>query len=161
MQNEQGTDGRCFDWAGRSSTPANDNRRGPRVRVEDVLPDDVDQVKARFWATFVTMRPRFGRVSGLRDFAVNLVRLFEMLVTPGFAIPWRTTAAIVFALAYFISSVDLIPDAIPVVGFLDDAFVVAEVIVMVAADLARFEESRRRRADQGPRDAAVSGERAA
>jgi uncharacterized membrane protein YkvA (DUF1232 family) len=76
---------------------------------------------------------------------VNLVRLFEMLVEPGFVIPWRTTAAIVFGLAYFISSIDLIPDAIPVLGFMDDAFVLAEVMVMVAADLARFDEMRRQR----------------
>jgi len=115
------------------------------VRLEDVAPEDVDRVKAGFWEKLAAVRPRFGRLSGLRDFAVNLVRLFEMLVEPGFAIPWRTTAAIVFALAYFISSIDLIPDAIPVLGLMDDAFVVAEVMVMVAGDLARFEELRRNR----------------
>ena len=59
-----------------------------------------------------------------------------MLVEPDFAIPWRTTAAVVFALAYFISSVDLIPDAIPVLGFVDDAFVVAEVVILVVGDFA-------------------------
>jgi uncharacterized membrane protein YkvA (DUF1232 family) len=128
-----------------AGAPANDNRQArPRVRLEDVSPDDVRRVTEGFWAKFVAVRPRFGRLSGLRDFAVNLVRLFEMLVEPGFAVPWRTTAAIVFALAYFISSVDLIPDSIPVLGFLDDAFVVAEVVAMVATDLARFEERRRR-----------------
>ena len=115
------------------------------MRLEDVAPEDVDRVKAGFWEKLAAVRPRFGRLSGLRDFAVNLVRLFEMLVEPGFAIPWRTTAAIVFALAYFISSIDLIPDAIPVLGLMDDAFVVAEVMVMVAGDLARFEELRRNR----------------
>jgi uncharacterized membrane protein YkvA (DUF1232 family) len=125
----------------------------PRLRVEDVDADDVSDVKERFWAAFASMRPRFGRLSGLRDFAVNLVRLFEMLVEPGFVVPWRTTAAIVFALAYFISSVDLIPDAIPIIGFMDDAFVVAEVMVMVAADLARFEERRRARREGSTRPA--------
>jgi len=126
--------------------PANDNRiPRPKVRLEQVRPEDVLRVKEGFWAKLAAVRPRFGRLSGLRDFALNLVRLFEMLVEPGFTLPWRTTAAVVFALAYFISSVDLIPDAIPVLGFLDDAFVVAEVMVMVAGDLARFEERRRQR----------------
>jgi uncharacterized membrane protein YkvA (DUF1232 family) len=120
------------------------------VRLEDVDPGDVDRVKEGFWQKFAAVRPRVGRLSGLRDFAVNLVRLFEMLVEPGFAIPWRTTAAIVFALAYFISSIDLIPDAIPVLGLLDDAFVVAEVMVMVAGDLARFEELRKKRQQRVP-----------
>jgi uncharacterized membrane protein YkvA (DUF1232 family) len=137
-----------------SRCPANDNRfPRPRVRLEDVGPDDVERVKDGFWAKFATVRPRFGRLSGLRDFAVNLVRLFEMLVEPGFAIPWRTTAAIVFALAYFISSIDLIPDAIPVLGLLDDAFVVAEVMVMVAGDLARFEDLRRQKRKKVPPEA--------
>jgi len=130
--------------------PRNESRSTrPRVRLEDVRPEDVDEVKASFWAKLIAARPHFGRLSGLRDFAVNLVRLFEMLVEPGFVVPWRTTAAIVFALAYFISSVDLIPDAIPILGFMDDAFVVAEVMVMVAADLARFEATRRQRQSPG------------
>lgn len=126
-------------------SPANDNQR-PRVRLDDVGPDDVRRVKEGFWKKLTEARPRFGRLSSLRDFAVNLVRLFEMLVEPGFQVPWRTTAAIVFALAYFISSIDLIPDTIPFLGFLDDAFVVAEVVAMVATDLARFEARRREKA---------------
>jgi uncharacterized membrane protein YkvA (DUF1232 family) len=132
------------DWCGfgAEAFAANDNLR---AQVERMEPGDVEQVKRGFWAKLAAARPRFGRLSGLRDFAVNLVRLFEMLTEPGFAIPWKTTAAIVFGLAYFISSIDLIPDAIPVLGFMDDAFVLAEVMVMVAADLARFEETRRQR----------------
>lgn len=134
------------DWRGLSAFSANDNRSAfPTARLEDVGQGDVDRVRETFWAKLVASRPRFGRLGALRDFAVNLVRLFEMLVEPGFAVPWRTTAAIVFALGYFISSVDLIPDAIPVLGFVDDALVVAEVMVMVAADLARFEATRRAR----------------
>ncbi len=134
------------DWPGLTAFTANDNRHEfPTVRLEDVVPGDVDRVRESFWTKFAASRPRFGRLGGLRDFAINLVRLFEMLVEPGFVVPWRTTAAIVFALAYFISSVDLIPDAIPVLGFVDDALVVAEVMVMVAADLARFEETRKAR----------------
>jgi uncharacterized membrane protein YkvA (DUF1232 family) len=147
-----------YEWCGFAAEAfaANDNLRDHVDRIE---PGDVDQVRRGFWSKLAAARPRFGRLSGLRDFAVNLVRLFEMLTEPGFAMPWRTTAAIVFGLAYFISSIDLIPDAIPVLGFVDDAFVLAEVMVMVAADLARFEESRRQRraaleVDEGLRAAA-------
>jgi uncharacterized membrane protein YkvA (DUF1232 family) len=149
VQEEQATD---YDWCGLAAEAfvANDNLR---AQVERVEPGDVDRVKKGFWSKLAAARPRFGRLSGLRDFAVNLVRLFEMLVEPGFVVPWRTTAAIVFGLAYFISSIDLIPDAIPVLGFMDDAFVLAEVMVMVATDLARFEDTRRqRRSGEGVRD---------
>jgi uncharacterized membrane protein YkvA (DUF1232 family) len=135
-----------FDWRSLGRSPANDNRAArPRVHIDSIGPDDVRRVRETFRAKLSAVLPRIGRLSRLRDFAVNLVRLFEMLVEPGFAVPWRTTAAIVFALAYFISSVDLIPDTIPVVGFVDDAFVVAEVMVMIAGDVARFDEHRRNR----------------
>jgi uncharacterized membrane protein YkvA (DUF1232 family) len=139
--------------ARRSITVGITNRR-PSLRLDRIRPADIDRVRAGFWTKFSAARPQVGRLSGLRDFAVNLVRLFEMLVEPGFVVPWKTTAAIVFALAYFISSVDLIPDAIPVLGFVDDAFVVAEVMVMVGADVARFEELRRKRRATGVRLAA-------
>ena len=147
MEEERKSGVRLHEW---EDGPANDNRRRPRILLEqivpeDVAPEDVDRVKAGFWEKLAAVRPRFGRLSGLRDFAVNLVRLFEMLTAPGFALSWRSTAAIVFGLAYFVSSVDLIPDVIPVLGFMDDALVVAEVMVMVAADLARFEQTRRER----------------
>jgi uncharacterized membrane protein YkvA (DUF1232 family) len=133
------------DGERRSRFSRGDDARGrPRVRLDAVTPEDEAWVREAFWPAFRAARPSLGRLSGLREFAVNLVRLFEMLVEPGFKLPWRTTAAIVFALAYFVSSVDLVPDAIPVLGLLDDAFVVAEVVVMVASDLARFEATRRR-----------------
>jgi uncharacterized membrane protein YkvA (DUF1232 family) len=124
------------------TTPANDN---VEAGIAAVLPADVDAVKAVFWAKFVESRPRLGRLRHMRDFLKSVVLLFEMLIDPTCVIPWRTTAGIVFALAYFISPFDLIPDAIPVIGFLDDALVVAEVIYMFSADIQRYEESRRRR----------------
>lgn len=57
-------------------------------------------------------------------------------------VPYWTIAAIVAALLYVINPFDLIPDAIPFVGLLDDAAVVAACISMVRKDLQRFEEWR-------------------
>lgn len=50
-------------------------------------------------------------------------------------IPYLSVAAIVFALIYVLSPVDLIPDFIPVVGYVDDAAVVGLCLVMVEQDL--------------------------
>jgi uncharacterized membrane protein YkvA (DUF1232 family) len=122
--------------------PANDNIE---AGIDAVLPADVDAVKAGFWAKLAEFRPRLGRLGHMRDLAKNVVLLFEMLIDPSCQIPWRTTAGIVFALAYFISSFDVIPDAIPVIGFFDDALVVAEVVYMFSADIKRYEASRRGR----------------
>jgi uncharacterized membrane protein YkvA (DUF1232 family) len=133
------------------ASPANDN---VAAGIDAVLPSDVDAVKAGFWAKLTESMPRLGRLGRLRDLVKNVVLLFEMLIDPSCQIPWRTTAGIVFALAYFISSFDLIPDAIPVIGFLDDALVVAEVVYMFSADIQRYEESRRQRRSRDSRKAA-------
>ena len=50
-------------------------------------------------------------------------------------IPYLTVGAIVFALIYVLSPIDLIPDFIPVVGYVDDAAVVGLCLIMVEQDL--------------------------
>jgi uncharacterized membrane protein YkvA (DUF1232 family) len=130
---------------------ANDNIE---ARIDAVRPEDAEAVREGFWAKLAEARPHFGRLGKMRDLGKNLVLLFEMLVDPKFVLPWRTTAGIIFALAYFISSFDLIPDVVPVLGFLDDALVIAEVVYMFSADIRRYEETRRARAEHRSRRAA-------
>ncbi len=55
-------------------------------------------------------------------------------------IPFWSIAAIVAALLYVINPVDIIPDVIPVVGYLDDAAVVAACLIMVEQDLHNYKE---------------------
>lgn len=53
-------------------------------------------------------------------------------------IPWYSIAAIVSSLLYVLSPIDLIPDFLPLVGYVDDAAVIAACLAMVREDLARF-----------------------
>jgi uncharacterized membrane protein YkvA (DUF1232 family) len=46
-------------------------------------------------------------------------------------VPWYAKALAVFVLAYLFSPVDLIPDFIPVLGYLDDLIVVPAGLVLV------------------------------
>ena len=55
-------------------------------------------------------------------------------------VPWWTVAAIVFALLYVLSPIDLIPDFIPIIGYTDDALVVAACLAMVHEDLQNYKE---------------------
>ncbi len=63
------------------------------------------------------------------------------------AIPYWSIAAIVFALLYVLNPLDLIPDFIPLVGYVDDALVVGVCMVMVRQDLHNYREWRRWRGD--------------
>jgi uncharacterized membrane protein YkvA (DUF1232 family) len=53
-------------------------------------------------------------------------------------IPWQSLVTIVVAVLYFISPVDFIPDFLPIVGYLDDAFVIGLAVRAVKEDLDTF-----------------------
>ncbi len=55
-------------------------------------------------------------------------------------IPWWSIAAIVAALLYVFNPLDLIPDFIPVIGYIDDATVVAACLAMVETDLHKYKD---------------------
>jgi uncharacterized membrane protein YkvA (DUF1232 family) len=109
--------------------------------IDSVRPEDVETVRSGVPEKLAALRPllRGGRLATLvRDVGT----LFEILFDRSFAVPWRTTAAIVFGLGYFLMSVDVIPDVLPVVGFLDDAAVLAEIVYLLSGDIRRFRAHR-------------------
>ena len=55
-----------------------------------------------------------------------------------YRLPHRTIGAIAFTLLYFVNPFDLIPDIIPMVGYIDDAFVVSLCIKFIATDLEMY-----------------------
>jgi uncharacterized membrane protein YkvA (DUF1232 family) len=62
-------------------------------------------------------------------------------------VPFWTVAAIVCALLYVLNPLDLIPDVIPVIGYLDDAAVVAACLALVRQDLHNYKEWKMAHAD--------------
>jgi len=55
-------------------------------------------------------------------------------------IPYGSIVTIFAALLYFISPIDVIPDFIPVIGYIDDAFVIALTIKGVQHDIDKYKE---------------------
>ncbi|MDZ4846693.1 MAG: YkvA family protein [Chitinophagales bacterium] len=53
---------------------------------------------------------------------------------------WFTIAAIVFALLYVLNPLDLIPDILPIVGFIDDALAFSVAFKLVEKDLKKYKE---------------------
>jgi len=51
---------------------------------------------------------------------------------------WLSISAIVFALLYVLNPLDLIPDFIPFVGLVDDAFALAVAFKLVEKDLKKY-----------------------
>lgn len=59
-------------------------------------------------------------------------------------IPWWALSAIVFALIYVFSPVDIIPDVIPLAGLTDDAAVVAVCLILVEQQLQEYKDWKHR-----------------
>lgn len=57
-------------------------------------------------------------------------------------IPIGTIIAIISALIYFVSPIDIIPDSIPFLGYFDDAAVVAACWKLVDSDIEEYEKWR-------------------
>ena len=55
-------------------------------------------------------------------------------------IPWYSVTAIVAALLYVLSPIDLVPDFIPVLGTVDDGLVIAACLAMIETDLHDYKQ---------------------
>ncbi|MDF0750909.1 YkvA family protein [Marinobacter sp. 71-i] len=78
----------------------------------------------------------------LRRFSTDIRLMFSMLQDYWQGnyreVPWKSIAAIAGALIYVLNPLDLIPDLLLGVGFLDDAGVVAACLAWVESDLLRY-----------------------
>ena len=92
----------------------------------DRLAEDHDSVRRRFWI-------KFKRIAAKLPFAEELLAAYYCAFDK--ETPRRVQAALLGAIAYFILPFDFIPDMLPVLGFTDDAAVLATAIRLVASHI--------------------------
>ena len=116
----------------------------------DRLAQDRESVRRRFWI-------KLKRVVAKLPFAEDLLAAYYCAFDK--QTPRHVQAALLGAIAYFILPFDFIPDMLPVLGFTDDAAVLATAIRMVAShitpehrDAARAALKRGHRRADGSRD---------
>ena len=56
------------------------------------------------------------------------------------AVPWKLIASIGFAVTYLVSPLDIIPDFIPIAGFVDDAAVFALVVSSFQSEIDAYKK---------------------
>jgi uncharacterized membrane protein YkvA (DUF1232 family) len=84
------------------------------------------KVRRDFWA-------KLKRFAGRVPFVEDFIAAYYCAMDP--ATPMRVRGMLLAALAYFILPFDLIPDMIPVLGFTDDAALLAAVITLVSSHI--------------------------
>jgi uncharacterized membrane protein YkvA (DUF1232 family) len=87
---------------------------------------DEDTVRRGFWV-------KLRRVGAALPFVEDLLAAYYCAFDRD--TPLQVKAALIGALAYFVLPFDAIPDMLPVVGFTDDAAVLATAIRMVAGSI--------------------------
>jgi len=82
-----------------------------------------------------------GPITEVLDDLGTLIRLVRAHFNGQYPdMPWETVAVALGGVIYFLSPIDLIPDVIPIAGFVDDAAVIAVVIASLAKALEDFRE---------------------
>lgn len=85
---------------------------------------------------------KFLNITNLKEYTDDFIDLFSLLRDWYQGrykdVPWLVISSIGGALLYVLSPIDLIPDFIPVIGYLDDAAVIAALVKYVRVDLADY-----------------------
>lgn len=55
-------------------------------------------------------------------------------------IPWRSISAITFTLLYIINPLDIVPDVLPFIGYIDDVSVFMALLSLAEKDLNQYED---------------------
>ncbi|WP_414472708.1 YkvA family protein [Microvirga sp. M2] len=96
---------------------------------------DEEGLKRRFWN-------KLRRVAGKIPFTEDLVAAFYCAADP--KTPSRVKLILLGAIAYFVMPLDAVSDFLPVIGFADDAAVLAAAITQVASSITEEHRAKAR-----------------
>jgi uncharacterized membrane protein YkvA (DUF1232 family) len=92
----------------------------------DRLAQDPEKVRRRFWH-------KFKRVAVHLPFAEDILAAYYCAFDR--KTPRHVQVALLGALAYFVLPFDFVPDILPILGFTDDAAILATALRMVASNI--------------------------
>src|SRR3954467_11489670 len=93
---------------------------------EQHVPPDEARVKRAFWQ-------KVKRLAGKLPFAEDLLTAYYCAFDQ--ATPLQVKTALIGALAYFVLPFDVVPDMMPLLGFADDAAILATALRLVASHI--------------------------
>ncbi len=78
------------------------------------------------------------KVPYVRELVSRVLLLYRLVRDKDYQLQWSSKSILLGGLIYFISPFDFFPDFIPLVGYIDDAFVVGTVINALAGEIERY-----------------------
>jgi uncharacterized membrane protein YkvA (DUF1232 family) len=115
----------------------------PTPQVEEVFKDRTWQAQAERPDMLDRLAPKWraflaGQGQGLKAYIDDLQLAYRMLRDPHFQLTKETKTVLIIALLYVISPIDVIPDALPLLGLVDDALVAGYALRQASAELERY-----------------------
>jgi uncharacterized membrane protein YkvA (DUF1232 family) len=101
----------------------------PSYKSQDEYERDVDFIEENLWT-------KLERVGKKISFTRDIVALYKYLIDP--EITWYRKSIIVFALIYFISPIDTIPDIAPLFGYMDDLGVMTALLKYLGSEIIPY-----------------------
>ena len=98
------------------------------LKMAKGLAKDFDEAKAKEFAT---------KHKGAKWYD-DFILLYEMIRDKDFQLDTKTYLTIAGAIAYVVLPADVIPDFIPIVGWIDDTFVLKMVIDSISEEIDRY-----------------------
>jgi uncharacterized membrane protein YkvA (DUF1232 family) len=98
-------------------------------------PDMLDRLGPT-WSAFLA-----GKGQGLQAYVEDLQLAYKMLRDPKFQMAKETKTVLSIALLYLISPIDVLPDAIPLLGLVDDVLVAGYALRQASAELERYRQT--------------------
>lgn len=98
-------------------------------------PGTLEQIGHKWDETIAT------KGQALKAYLEDLKLAYKMLRDPNFQLERGKKITVIIALLYIISPIDLIPDAIPFLGMVDDVLVAGYALKQVTDELARYKKT--------------------
>jgi len=115
------------------------NFKGSKEQVQRIL-EDKEEARKKMDEAFSKASENKGDLEEVWDYIELFFSISKDYINGTYReVPQGSIVAITGALLYLLSPIDLISDYIPVVGLIDDAFVIGLVFKQVKADLDKYE----------------------
>ena len=122
----------------RQSQPNRRSKRCSKIaqwQAQAERPGILDQLGPK-WREFLATKGQ-----GLKAYMEDLQLAYTMLRDPHFQIAKETKTVLIIALIYIVSPIDLLPDAIPFLGLVDDVLVAGYALRQASGELARYKQT--------------------